>query len=51
MYFGGIGEQATIAAVEAAGLVLDDSRVVAEDEGDGHPVRFLWLTAHRPRSA
>jgi SAM-dependent methyltransferase len=48
MYFGGIGEQATIAAVEAAGLVLDDTQVVAEDEGDGHLVRFLWLTAHRP---
>jgi hypothetical protein len=48
MYFGGIGGQATIAAVDAAGLVLDDTQVVAEDESDGRLVRFLWLTAHRP---
>jgi SAM-dependent methyltransferase len=48
MYFGGIGEQETYDAVGAAGLRLDDARVVTEDEGDGHLVQFLWLTAHRP---
>ena len=48
MYFGGIGEQATYDAVDAAGLHLDRAEVIAEDEGGGHLVRFLWLTATKP---
>jgi hypothetical protein len=48
MYFGGIGEQATRDAVRAAGLRLADAQVIEEDEGGGHVVRFLWLTAVAP---
>ena len=49
MFFGGIGPEATVAAVLAAGLDLEEARVAAEDEGDGHVVKFLWVTARRPR--
>jgi hypothetical protein len=49
MYFGGIGERATLDAVTDAGLVLDDSRVVPEGRGR-RPPRPLPL-AHRPRRA
>jgi hypothetical protein len=45
MYFGGIGEQATLDAVADAGLVLDDSRTVPEDVGNGRLVDFVWITA------
>jgi hypothetical protein len=45
MYFGGIGERATLDAVANAGLILDDRHVVPEDEGDGHLAYFLWLVA------
>ena len=48
MYFGGIGEQAMYDAVLAAGLQLDRAEVIPEDEGGGHLVRFLWLTATKP---
>ena len=48
MYFGAIGERATRHAIEAAGLHLDAALLVAEDEGNGHLVRFLWITAHKP---
>jgi SAM-dependent methyltransferase len=48
MYFGGIGEPATRKAVEDAGLVVEEWERVAEDEGDGMTVRFLWLLVRRP---
>ena len=51
MYFGGIGETATRAAVESAGLVVEQWQVVPEDEGNGKVVRFLWFLARKPRSA
>jgi hypothetical protein len=35
-------------AVDAAGLRLEDARVVPEDEGGGRLVRFLRVTAHKP---
>ena len=49
MFFGGIGLEATVAAVLAAGLDLEEARVVAEDEGEGRVVEFLWVIAQRPR--
>jgi cyclopropane fatty-acyl-phospholipid synthase-like methyltransferase len=48
MYFGGLGERATRAAVAAAGLVVESSEIVAEDERDGHVAHFLWITATKP---
>jgi SAM-dependent methyltransferase len=48
MYFGAIGERATYDAVEAAGLQVRDAEVIGEDEGGGHAVRFLWITATKP---
>ena len=47
MFFGGIGEAATKAAVTEAGLQVEDWRVIAEDEGGGNTVRFLWMTARK----
>jgi SAM-dependent methyltransferase len=49
MYFGGIGDEATRAAVRAAGLTVEASEVVPEDEGDGRFSRFHWITATKPR--
>jgi len=45
MFFGGIGEEATLRAVAGAGLRLERLEIV---EGGGHLVRFLWLVARRP---
>ena len=45
MFFGGLGVDATLAAVEAAGLVIEESAVVAED--DEGTEAFLWVTAVR----
>lgn len=49
MYFGGIGETATRQAIESAGLVVGEWQVVAEDEGDGKTVSFLWVLARKPQ--
>ena len=49
MYFGGIGEAATRQAIESAGLAVEEWQVVAEDEGDGKTVRFLWVLASKPQ--
>ncbi|HEX7188095.1 MAG TPA: class I SAM-dependent methyltransferase, partial [Actinomycetes bacterium] len=46
MFFGGIGIDATLHAVDAAGLVVEEAEVVAEDEQGTE--KFLWLTAVRP---
>jgi SAM-dependent methyltransferase len=48
MFFGGIGEEATVAAVAAAGLDLEEAVRVAEDEGGGRVVEFLWVRAVKP---
>ncbi len=45
MSFGGIGREATLAAVEAAGMTVEDAQVVGEDEGEDRIVAFLWVTA------
>lgn len=43
MFFGGIGEEATIAAVEAGGLTVETADVVDGGEDE----LFLWITATR----
>ena len=48
MYFGGIGDEATLAAVRIAGLTVEASEVVAENEPNGHISRFHWITATKP---
>jgi cyclopropane fatty-acyl-phospholipid synthase-like methyltransferase len=48
MFFGGIGVDSTLAAVAAAGLDIEEARVVGEDEGEGRVVEFLWVTATKP---
>jgi SAM-dependent methyltransferase len=47
MYFGGIGVEATLAAVTAAGLRTEVAEVVPEGE-DEPGVSFLWVIASRP---
>jgi cyclopropane fatty-acyl-phospholipid synthase-like methyltransferase len=49
MSFGGIGAEATLAAVEAAGMTVQDAQVVGEDEDEGRLVEFLWVTAVKRR--
>jgi SAM-dependent methyltransferase len=44
MFFGGIGAEATVAAVEAAGLVVESADEV-DEQVDGQVERFLWVTA------
>ena len=48
MYFGGIGDEATLAAVRIAGLTVEASEVVAENEPNGQISRFHWITATKP---
>ena len=48
MYFGGIGDEATLAAVRIAGLTVEASEVVAENEPNGHISLFHWITATKP---
>jgi SAM-dependent methyltransferase len=47
MFFGGIGVEATLGAVEDARLVVDSAEVVVEDEAGTE--RFLWVVARRTR--
>jgi hypothetical protein len=47
MFFGGIGVEATLGAVEDARLVVDSAEVVVED--DAGTERFLWVVARRRR--
>jgi SAM-dependent methyltransferase len=42
MYFGGIGQHATLAALTGAGLVVERAEVIEEEE-DGSAVGFLWV--------
>jgi SAM-dependent methyltransferase len=48
MFFGGIGDGPTLDAVTAAGLVVESTEVLAEDERGGGIVEFLWITATKP---
>jgi SAM-dependent methyltransferase len=48
MFFDGMGAEATLKAITAAGMVIDIVECVAEDEGDGKVVEFLWVLAQRP---
>lgn len=48
MFFGGIGEAATLTAVQAGGLDIEAAERVLENEGAGHLVEFLWVTATKP---
>ncbi|MDQ1643243.1 MAG: hypothetical protein QOJ90_2594 [Actinomycetota bacterium] len=48
MFFGGIGEAATLAAAQAASLDVETAERVTEVEGEGTLVEFLWVTATRP---
>jgi len=45
MHFGGIGADATLDALQRGGLVVERADVVAEDEGEGKLVEFLWVVA------
>ncbi len=47
MFFGGIGVEATLAAVEDARLRVDSAEVVVEDHTGAE--RFLWVAATRRR--
>ena len=47
MFFGGIGVEATLGAVDDARLVVDSAEVVVEDEAGAE--RFLWVVARRRR--
>ena len=44
MYFGGLAVEDTLAALAIAGLAVERTETVAEDE-DGTRVDFLWVTA------
>jgi hypothetical protein len=50
MYFGGVGDEATLAAVRTAGLAVEASEVVPEYEPGGKISRFHWITATKPPS-
>jgi SAM-dependent methyltransferase len=44
MFFGGVGAEATVGAVEAAGLAVESADEV-DEQVDGQVERFLWVTA------
>lgn len=48
MYFGGIGRDATEAALERIGFCLEVAEVKEEHEEDGSTVAFLWVVARKP---
>ena len=47
MYFGGIGRDATLAALKETGLTVERAELIDEDE-DGATVRFLWIVGSSP---
>ena len=47
MYFSHFGARRNRRMVEAAGLVVESSEILAEPE-DRHDARFLWIVARRP---
>jgi hypothetical protein len=51
MYFDGIGDEATLDAIGAAGLTVEASEVTTETDPDGHLSRFHWITATKPQPA
>lgn len=48
MFFGGIGPEATVAALESGGLVVERAEPILEDEGEDRSATFLWVVAHKP---
>jgi SAM-dependent methyltransferase len=51
MFFGGIGPEATLAALEQGGLVVESAEAILEDEGEDRTATFLWVVAHKPEEA
>ena len=49
MYFGGIGEAATLAAVTEAGLCIEHAERVGGREPEEQTVEFLWIIASKAR--
>jgi hypothetical protein len=47
MYFGGIGQDETIAALTRTGLIVESAQVIDEDE-DGSSASFLWVLGQAP---
>jgi cyclopropane fatty-acyl-phospholipid synthase-like methyltransferase len=48
MFFGGIGADATVVTIKAAGLDIERAETVEEHLDDGSIERFLWVMAARP---
>lgn len=48
MFFGGIGPDATVAALTEGGLVVESAEPILEDEGEDRTATFLWVVAHKP---
>jgi cyclopropane fatty-acyl-phospholipid synthase-like methyltransferase len=48
MFFGGIGAEATVGAIQDAGLVVEGAELVEEVLDEGGVERFLWVTARQP---
>lgn len=48
MFFGGLGAEATVGAIEGAGVVVESAELVEEVLDDGGLERFLWVTARKP---
>jgi SAM-dependent methyltransferase len=50
MFFGGIGANAMLAAIEDVGLCIESAEQIIEDEGDGQTATFLWVIARKERA-
>ncbi len=48
MFFGGIGPDATVTALEAGGLVVERAEPITEVEREDETATFLWVVAHKP---
>lgn len=48
MFFGGIGEAATLSAVQEVGLRIESAQLASEDQDRAGGARFLWVTAAKP---
>ncbi len=50
MFFGGIGAAATLSVLADAGLHVEWTEEITEDEGKGQLATFLWFVARKARS-
>ena len=50
MFFGGIGADRTLAAIEDAGLCIEAAEQITDEEGDGQTATFLWVRARKERA-